>query len=149
MIRNVIKQGNYLKENFIKFKFFQEENQYLSVFEKNRVLNSLSSSPFTLRLIITILPTLNSKNQNFTRFEIYQNFTYLQYFNELKRIQENFAEILDEYWGLDVNENDIYDYENLKKVLFPDLNNFNIKLCWHLLSKNKIVISVQDVYTYF
>jgi hypothetical protein len=31
-------------------------NEYLDIFKNNTILSNLSSSPFTLRLIITILP---------------------------------------------------------------------------------------------
>lgn len=48
-----------------------------------------------------------------------------------------------------MSENDIYDYENLKKSLFPDIDLFNVKLCWHMLSKNKIVIEIEDIYDVF
>jgi hypothetical protein len=55
----------------------------------------------------------NIEENEFSKYDIYKNFTYLQYFNEVKRIQDDYSEILEDYWDLLVNENDIYDYQNL------------------------------------
>jgi hypothetical protein len=55
----------------------------------------------------------NLEENEFSKYDIYKNFTYLQYFNEVKRIQDDYSEILEDYWDLLVNENDIYDYQNL------------------------------------
>jgi hypothetical protein len=55
----------------------------------------------------------NLEKNEFSKYDIYKNFTYLQYFNEVKRIQDDYSEILEDYWDLLVNENDIYDHQNL------------------------------------
>jgi hypothetical protein len=55
----------------------------------------------------------NLEENKFSLYDIYKNFTYLQYFNEVKRYQDDYSEILEDYWELLVNENDIYDYQNL------------------------------------
>jgi hypothetical protein len=68
----VINQGRYLKENFIPFQFFSDEKQYLTAFSKNSVFQEMSQNPFTLRLLITILPSLdNGLNLTLTKFDIY------------------------------------------------------------------------------
>jgi hypothetical protein len=48
------------------------------------------------------------------KYDIYKNFTYLLYFNELKRIQDDFSDVLYDKWDLSVDENDIYDYQNIE-----------------------------------
>jgi hypothetical protein len=40
----------------------------------------------------------------------------------------------------------MYDFENLKIVLFGDLDKFNVELSWYLLSKNKIVIELEEIF---
>jgi hypothetical protein len=57
--------------------------------------------------------------------------------------------VLEEYWELEVRENDIYDYENLEKILFSDIDKFNVNLSWFFLSKSQIMLQKDEVYAYF
>lgn len=117
----------------------------MKYFKENRTLKQLSSSPFTLRLIITILPRLLKSKNNFSKYSIYESFTRNWYFNELKRASEDFSEILSDIWGLEVEENDIYNYKIVSKATFSDFDDFNVYVCWYLLQKGKIVFTKEEI----
>jgi hypothetical protein len=66
-----------LKKNFIKFEHFEKKEDYIRRFENNKVLEDLATTPFTLRLIITILPEFgknSDENKPITKFNIYNTF---------------------------------------------------------------------------
>lgn len=85
----------------------------MKYFRENQTLKQLSSGPFTLRLIITILPRLLKEKKGISKFSIYQSFTRSWYFNEVKRVSEDYQDVLSEIWGLEVQENDIYHYDRV------------------------------------
>ena len=76
---------------------------------------------------------------------IYESFTRSWYFNELKRVSEDFQELLIDKWDVDVDENDIYNFSLVSKKCFSDFDDFNVYVCWYLLSKGKIIFSREEL----
>jgi hypothetical protein len=60
-VKNVIENAKRLSENYIDFLHFDTVEEYMVHFQKNIVLRELASTPFTLRLVTTILPQLDAE----------------------------------------------------------------------------------------
>jgi hypothetical protein len=76
---------------------FESVQEYVQMFESDKNLAALASVPFTLSLIITILPRLKREReasrvsksiltQTLTRYSVYEMFIKQYVLNELRRI---------------------------------------------------------------
>lgn len=122
------------RENYTEKKIQEQQQQYKNVLQQYPQLLELSQSPFTLRMIIMIIPKLLREiNQNqssqqqlsitemqlkFHRFSILQNFISEYVLNESKRLEyskEKYSEFLD--MKFDFCENDYKSEERLSGLI--------------------------------
>jgi hypothetical protein len=55
------------------------------------------------------------------------------------RAASDYFQVLEEFWGIEVKDGDLDNEEYLNNTLYKDLDQFNVKLCWLLLSDSRIV----------
>ena len=86
-----------MKKSLIEFDTFNSLEEYQELFEKWDVLRDLGTVPFTLRLVLTIMPeikqfSLKYNKPDVSKYDIYKTFSYQYYKNEAKRLAQQNVE---------------------------------------------------------
>ena len=147
-----------LKKYYLDFDSFDQVHIYENYFRDYAVLLELTQVPFTLRIIMNILPQLVKKiekdrliansivnNIYLSRQNIFEVFVKFYYNNEVKRFvhDEVFSEFLKDYFEIEERK-DFYD-ESRMEELFELINLINETISWDFLEKQKLIFSWENV----
>lgn len=125
------------------------------------------STPFTLSILITVLPELSSghyyatdgrccfpnfvRNYDLTKFDVYNAFDRKFTEHQLRRVLESDPEAIDALSELCRSENQLDNSENSKVVenTLKYARIFHSRCCWRMLAKRKLELSrheIQQIY---
>ena len=147
-----------LKRYYLDFESLESIEAYEKYFEDHAVLLELSKVPFTMRIIMNILPQLlvqiqsqrlQSKsvvnNVYISRQQIFQTFVHYYYNNEIKRLAHdtNYLDLFDQYFWMS-EERDFYD-EKKCRDFFEFVDTINHIVSWNILNHQNLLFTQSNV----
>ena len=154
-IQKFVKTVQGLKKYQLDFESFATVDEYEKYFKDYGVLEDLTHVPFTLRIIMNILPYLvksleadkqykqqTVNNIYISRTNIFDVFTRFYYSNELKRLihDVNYREMLDQLFLIE-DERDYYD-DKRNQQLFNVVDRVNELISWNILANNNLMFNL-------
>lgn len=161
-ISKFVKTVQGLKKYHIDFESFEKVEVYEEYFAKYSELQHLTKSPFSLRIVMNILPQLIQKIEedrqkrssqvnmlSLSRQDIFKVFINYYYNNEIKRLayDQDYKPLLSDVFGVEELK-DFYDERYINDIT-QFMNIVNYIQSWDMLKHQSIIFSEVNILELF